>query len=194
MPGLCGTLSQRERDLIFMRLNEKQTKYVHTQLKGLKQRIFEEKLDNWQLIDFLDAGPFWRREPWFYCECGKAIRYQYIIRNKETGEVKKIGMSHIQMHTGITPEQAREFRRAIMEIYDELGELLWKFNTGWSLEDEGIQHIPTDLEVPEYIQETLDLGLPLSYLQLCILKVMIYNHQSGRVSRIFGEERLKKVF
>lgn len=187
------TLTQYERDIIFAELNGNQRKYIHEQLREAKQRAFAMKLEKWHLIDFLDAGPFWKRNPWF-CECGKPIRYQYIIRNNVTGKVKKLGMSHLQEHTGVTLHKAKEIRKAIKEIYEELDELLWKYNSGWSLEVEGIMNFPTGMEIPDYIQETLNLGFPLSYVQVILLRIMIYHYYKDRIRRFKKEERLKNVY
>ena len=183
-------LSQSERDEIVETLTDDQKKFILEKLKRGRKTLFANVLaknkaghlvdvgtndivDQWVFIDYLDAGPQWRVSSNLYCECGRLLRYQYIVRNGKTNEVMKFGINHFEEHTGIPSELAREIVKGINRIDYEMDEVLIKIRTHWTLGSEGIDHIPTDVIIPEDIKEHFEHDIPLLERQLIRLKDQI---------------------
>ncbi|GGA80526.1 DUF3895 domain-containing protein [Ornithinibacillus halotolerans] len=207
------TLTQRERDALLAQLNEEQRKFVHELLKRGKRTAFANVLakekagvladgnmeivaDQWELMDYLDAGPNWQQNSQLYCECGRPLRYQYVVQNNVTGEIKRFGMTHFQEHTGISPQLAREIVKGIERIDYELDEILQKFSYGWSLTDVGLVSIPKEIELPRDIGEQLNLELPLLDRQVNRVKQRIADYwkekKRKRVEELLREEVIHK--
>lgn len=178
MNGQTGHLTQAERDDLKAQLNEGQLAFVKDYLKRGRRTAFanvlakdkaasiaEEELgavaEQWELIDYIDAGPRWRENKSLFCECGRPLRYQYILENKKTGDMKKFGRDHFQEHTGIPASLAKKIVKGIEKIDYEMDEVLLKLVNGWTLADEGIGTIPSGMEIPRDIQQHFDVGLPL---------------------------------
>lgn len=118
-------LTQDERDELLQHLDERQRTFINEYLKRGRKTVFanvlakgkggdvpdedvEQVASQWELIDYIDAGPGWRKKPQLFCECGRPLRYQYVVLNKETSEVKKFGINHFEEHVGIPPHLVKE--------------------------------------------------------------------------------------
>ncbi|MGR9635250.1 hypothetical protein ACU82A_30120 [Bacillus cereus] len=77
----------------------------------------------WTLLDFIDAGTI---SDELKCECGRSLRYQYIVKNLSTGKVLKFGKSHFQEHTNIPADIVKEVINGMLQIDYELDEILIK--------------------------------------------------------------------
>lgn len=126
---------------------------------------------DWELLDYLDAGPNWQNNSSLYCMCGRKLRYQYVVQNRKTNDIVRFGRDHFREHTGIPPRLANQIIKGITEIDYELDEILLKINDGWTLADEGIGQIPASL--PNDIQAHLDYEIPLLGRQISRLKKLI---------------------
>ncbi|MBD5807516.1 hypothetical protein DTK66_10590, partial [Lactobacillus sp. M31] len=51
-----------------------------------------------------------------YCDCGRRLKNQFILRSKTTGRRLLLGISHFQQHASIPPRVAREIQAGINEI------------------------------------------------------------------------------
>lgn len=186
-------LTQSQRDKIKANLDEKQKTFIQSYLKRGRKTVFAnvlavEKAGNtdradiekiasmWEFHDYIDAGPNWNVVPRLYCECGRALRYQYIVLNKKTKELKKFGINHFEEHVGIPPHLVREIKNGIERIDYEQDELLTKIANGWTLSDEGISNIPDRVEIPKDIQLHFDYNVPLLKPQIYRLKALISNY------------------
>src|SRR5690625_28421 len=183
-------LSQSERDEIFETLTEGQKRFVTEKLKRGRKTLFANVLakskaghlvdveandfaSKWEFIDYLDAGSGWRINSKLFCECGRKLRYQYIVRNSKTNEVMKFGINHFEEHTGIPSELAREIVKGIERIDYEMDEVLIKIRNNWTIQSEGIDHIPSTVIIPKDITEHLEYDIPLLKRQLIRLKEQI---------------------
>ena len=145
----------------------------------------EKVANRWELQNYLDAGPNGKKNPQLFCECGRPLRYQYIVENKETNEFKKFGITHFEEHIGIPPNLVKEIVKGIEKIDYEGDEILTKIATGWKLSDEGIKNLPVELEIPRDIQQHFDYLIPLLERQVQRLKRLL--------SEVFQEkERQRK--
>lgn len=198
-------LTQNERNSIMTTLNEKQQDFLHNLLKRSRRTHFANILakgkagaegtteiaKQWEFIVYLDAGENWRLESELYCECGIKLRYQYVVKNNITKEIKKFGSSHFEQHTGIPAELAREIKKGFDKIDYELDEILSKINAGWTLVDEGIDVIPKEIDIAEDIQKHFDYQIPLLDRQVKRLQDNLskFFHQQAEVKRIQQFER-----
>lgn len=118
-------LSKRERDNILQTLPDEQQHFLATFLKRGKKTAFanimakekaghstnsEEIAEQWEFVDYIDAGPDWNARSTLYCECGRKLRYQYIVKNLKTEEIKKFGIDHFEEHTGIPGSLANKIK------------------------------------------------------------------------------------
>ncbi|UAL47992.1 hypothetical protein K7887_03220 [Sutcliffiella horikoshii] len=100
-------LSQSERDSLLETLSEPQKEFIVHFMKRGKRTQFsnliakwkaetksgegaEDTASNWELIDYIDAGPDWSAAG-LQCECGRKLRRQYIVSNTITGVTHKFG-------------------------------------------------------------------------------------------------------
>lgn len=207
-------LSQGVRDGMLSALNDQQRTFLESFLKRGKRTIFgnvlakekagnssvaEEFAEQWELLDYIDAGPDWRTESSLFCECGRQLRCQYVIKNNETEELKRFGITHFEEHTGIPPQLALQIKKGMTSIDYELDEILTKLEEGWELADEGIEHIPDEIHMPSDIQNHMDHGIPLLDRQLIRLNALIATKQAevqlkaaAERERRAIEERMKR--
>ncbi|MCT2535213.1 DUF3895 domain-containing protein [Aquibacillus koreensis] len=177
-------LSQSERDRLMESLTDNQKGFIQEYLKRGRRTVFANVLatekageeaegviaEKWEFEDYLDAGSSWQSSSTLYCECGRKLRYQYRVKNLETGELKKFGIKHFEEHTGIPPQLAKEIVSGIEKIDYEMDEILLKIYQYWTLADEGITEIPVSIEVPKDIQLHFDHDMPLLERQVRRLK------------------------
>jgi hypothetical protein len=180
-------LEVTERDELLNRLTNVQKDFLEIYVKRGKKTAFastlafdkgimlpdsaaveemEMLLDEWILEDFIDNGFVNSNTP---CECGKPLRYQYIVRNLSTNQIRRFGLTHFEEHTGLPASVISMIKKGFMKIDYELDELLTKIRDGWSLHDY-VFDIPNDLKLPKDIQSHLDADIPLLERQLTRLK------------------------
>ncbi|MDR0136712.1 DUF3895 domain-containing protein [Metabacillus idriensis] len=183
-----------ERAEILEELTEEQRVYLLERLKRGKRTLFsnelvkskgtyigsEQELDreinDWEFIELLDGGLGNRP---FRCECGMPLRYQYIVKNTETGEIKKFGKDHFEFHTGIPASVVKEIIKGFTQIDFELDEILYKVMNGW--DQKVLSEAKTmGIDLPEEVQDLLDLDLPLLDRHINRLYRMILKKKAGR--------------
>ncbi|MBS4197042.1 DUF3895 domain-containing protein [Lederbergia citri] len=196
-------LSRSEKDLIFDSLTPEQKEFIQHHVKRGKKTAFanvmatdkgmvipehadldeaEMLLDEWILEDYIDNG---FTNPETPCECGRPLRYQYIVRHKVTNEIRRFGIEHFKEHTGFLPEIISEIRKGFNVIDYEMDELLLKFKNNWKLREE-IPFLADDFEIPEEFQSYLDIDLPLLDKHIEKLKKLIREHmEQVREQRTF---------
>lgn len=64
-----------------------------------------------------------------YCECGLELRYQYVIKSKNNDEVKTLGVTHFEQHTGVPPAVANKVRSGLQRIDRWLDDILIQYPT-----------------------------------------------------------------
>ncbi len=126
-----------ERDIIFNGLSDEQQEYLRTFLKRGKQASFSSVLarlkggeseddaehisTQWILIDYIDAGEVSHD---YLCECGRPLRYQYVVKNLVTDKILKFGKNHFEEHTGLSSEIVSAVIKGMHKIDKELDEIL----------------------------------------------------------------------
>ncbi|QNG59372.1 DUF3895 domain-containing protein [Bacillus sp. PAMC26568] len=180
-----------ERTEILDSLTEDQRSYLLDQMKRGKRTLFSNELarskgtyrgsdqeldreiQEWEFIELLDGGLGNRP---YRCECGMPLRYQYIVKNTETGEIKKFGKDHFEFHTGIPASVVKDIIKGFTQLDFELDEILYKVLNGW---DSMILTLAKEFEIdlPQEIQDHIFLKLPLLDRQISRLSRMVYKEK-----------------
>lgn len=188
-------LSKTERDQIFSMMNSAQQTFLMDELKRGKRTTFanilardkgdvitenmmldevESLLGEWRLLDVIDAGPAYKHiKPPYKCQCGKVLRYQYIIEHLSTKEIRKFGIVHFEEHTGFPPQVIKEITQGFEKIDYELDEILTKYVQNWTLQLD----FPEGFMLPEEIMKAIGLRLPLLDRQVAKLSVKIREYK-----------------
>ncbi|MGE8203864.1 hypothetical protein ACQKP0_04805 [Heyndrickxia sp. NPDC080065] len=185
--------NSQQRNKLLSSLEENPRKFLLEKMKRGKRTVFsnelakgkgtfsgsdqelEKEIQQWEFIDLLDGGQGNRP---YCCECGMSLRYQYIVKNLETGEIKKFGKNHFEFHTGIPSNIVKDIIKGFERIDYELDEILFKVENGW---DSTIvtKAIALKIDIPEDIQEHILLALPL------------LDRQMSRLHRLVREKELE---
>lgn len=176
-------LSKEQRDEIFGTLAIQQKEFIQQHVKRGKKTVFanimakdkglalsehvtneelELLLDEWVLEDYIDNGFV---NPETKCECGRPLRYQYIVRHKGTNKVRRFGISHFEEHTGISEAIVREITKGFYEIDYEMDDLLIKIHEDWNI-NMVIQNIPEGFALPNDIKAHIQADVPLLNRQI----------------------------
>lgn len=181
----------------------KKTKFANVIARNMQVPFFDDDLSDqefealgleWILIDVKDAGENWNVTKELKCECGRTLRYQYIVKNTVTQDILKFGNDHFEEHTKISESIVREIKNGFKVIDYELDELLSKIRDGWIFS----LTIPDGLEIPSDIGDQLKLNLPLLDRQEIKLKSFIFNfieqqEREGIISNQQHDERHSSV-
>jgi hypothetical protein len=180
-------LEKDERESLLSLLTETQRTFIKEHVKRSKKTVFanemakdkgmilpegvsiedlEPLLDEWILENYIDNGFVNPDTP---CECGRPLRYQYIVKHKSTNEVRRFGITHFEEHTGIPAEIVNAIKKGFSVIDYEMDELLMKIREGWQLENISL-FIPSDFSYPSDVQSHLDHDVPLLDRQVKKLK------------------------
>uniref|UniRef100_UPI003F49938A DUF3895 domain-containing protein n=1 Tax=Bacillus multifaciens TaxID=3068506 RepID=UPI003F49938A len=187
---MVTTLSKEEREGILSSVSSKQKEFIQEHVKRGKKTVFanimakdkgivlsdhatneelEMLLDEWILEDYIDNGFV---NPETKCECGRPLRYQYIVKHKRTNELRRFGISHFEEHTSIPSAVVQNIKKGFYEIDYEMDELLYKIHNNWNL-NKVIPNIPDGYIVPKDIEMYLEAEVPLLDRQIKRLKEQI---------------------
>ncbi|WP_338450103.1 DUF3895 domain-containing protein [Niallia oryzisoli] len=195
--------TSQQRDARLNTLTEDQRLYLIEKLKRGKRTVFsnelakgkgtylgsdqdlEREIEQWEFIDLLDGGEGNRP---YRCECGMSLRYQYIVKNTRTGEIKKFGKNHFEFHTGIPATIVKDIIKGFEQIDYELDEILYKLENGW---DRSIikKIIDYKIEIPLEIYKQLQLRLPLLDKQMNKLSRFVREKEE----ELHKQEYMKKL-
>ena len=127
-------LKQEERDDLYRLLSSEQKEFVKHHVKRGKKTKFanvmaemkgaflpeeteveeiERFVDDWILDNYIDNGEVSPDTP---CECGRPLRYQFIIKHIKTGEMLRLGKTHFREHTNFSPDIVRKIIQGFYEI------------------------------------------------------------------------------
>lgn len=190
MGVIMKILPVEERDHIFKTLTLRQKTFIQQHVKRGKKTVFanvmakdkgivipehatnkeiEYLLDEWVLEDYIDNGFINPETP---CECGKPLRYQYIVRHKSTNETRRFGKTHFKEHTGIPSSIVAEILKGFDALDYEMDELLIKLQSDWSV-NTALSYIPENFIFTKDIKEHIENDVPLLERQLKRLKNQI---------------------
>ena len=133
-------------------------------------------LDKLEFVDYIDHG---ERTKDVRCMCNTPLRYEYIVKNRHTGDTISFGKTHFERHTQIPSNIVSGIVRGIDNLDYELDEMLYKIMNGW---DAWILSAVEEyaIEVPKDIEEQLELSLPLLDKQIDSLRVTVEEEVTQR--------------
>jgi hypothetical protein len=202
-------LTIEERESLLSLLTEQQRTFILEHVKRGKKTTFanemakdkglvlptdasiediEVLLDEWVLEDYIDNGFINPETP---CECGRPLRYQYIVKHKSTEEVRRFGITHFEEHTGIPAEIVNAIKKGFSVIDYEMDELLLKIKSNWSLDEENLL-IPDGFIFPKEIRIHLDNHVPLLDRHIQYLRKLVSQFRDERESIKRDVPELKK--
>lgn len=178
----------------------KKTNWLNVWAKKLGRELTEEELKSpdqtmqkyleWRLIGYEDSL---RVNPNTKCECGRALRYRYTVENINTKKTYKLGIVHLQDHTGMSPELVKAITQGLKKIDLERDEILTKVIDDWTMPFS----LPSKFEIPPDIANQLEIGLPLLERQVAKLYKLAYGseipHTRGMIRPRFKFEPLKET-
>lgn len=189
-------LTKEERDDYLKSLTPEQNEFIHNHVRRGKKTTFanlmakdkgivlpddtdsveiEHLLEGWVLVDYIDNGFV---NPEMQCECGRPLRYQYIVKHNQSNEIRTFGINHFEEHTGISADIVKDIKSGFQKIDYEMDDLLVKHHQRWSLEEE-LPYIPEDYSYPKDMQKHLDAKVPLLDRQIHRLKQQILSFEMG---------------
>lgn len=154
---------KRGKKTVFANVMAKQKGFVLPE--NVASNNIEKLLNEWILEDYIDSGFVNPETP---CECGRPLRYQYVVRHLTTNATLKFGITHFEEHMNLPSEIVSEVKKGFLQIDYELDELLQKVESGWSLE-KNIGTLPGDFELKDNFKQSLDIGIPLLDRQIKLL-------------------------
>lgn len=189
-------LQQQERDRLMESLSAPQRDYIQHFVKRGKQTAFarelaaskgvqitptmsdkevEQFIDDWLLMDYIDAGPNYREHQQYRCQCGRTLRHVYVVRHQRTGEQIRFGKEHFEEHTMIPAHCVKAILDGFQSVDYEMDELLVKMSDGWRF-DATFPMMPDSFVIPRDIGEAVALGMPLLDRQVATLRRLLREH------------------
>jgi hypothetical protein len=204
-------LTVDERESLLSLLTDQQRTFILEHVKRGKKMIFanemakdkglvlpteastediEMLLDEWVLEDYIDNGFINPETP---CECGRPLRYQYIVKHKSTNEIRRFGITHFEEHTGIPAEIVSAIQKGFSAIDYEMDDLLSKIKNNWSLDDTKL-FVPDGFIFPKEIRNHLDNQVPLLDRHIQHLRKLVSQFRDERESIKQDVPKVKKAF
>ena len=143
-PMFCDEIFDKNKKAQkLLSLSKKKQKFIQEQHKYQLRSYFLNHnysfSTKWEFIG-LKVDPYYRQGKKSYhlkCDCGRSLKYQYVVQSVKTGKRLKLGISHFKDHLNITDELANEIKRNIHKVDLAINELLWLETSGYKF--------PTDL-------------------------------------------------
>lgn len=159
----------RERHEIYVRLTKNQRKLIDEHRKYLIRSEFLRdsylKTSDWEFQD-LKIDSFYPHEhpnqKKLYCKCGRRLKYQYLIKSKETGETIGLGIQHFKDHLNIPQEVASEITDRLNNVDLGLDELLWLKRQGTEFPEELWVNYAYYLNSCQLSNKTYEVNVPLA--------------------------------
>lgn len=132
------TLTAARRDQILSQLNEDQIAALSeftrfTILSKFHTRHYLHNTD-WHLTGMVVDPWYHRAHPHrgenLYCDCGRRLKNQFILRSRSTGRELKLGITHFQQHASIPMAVAQEIQAGINEVHLYMDSILLSYAAG----------------------------------------------------------------
>ncbi|VFA57536.1 Uncharacterised protein [Enterococcus hirae] len=170
-------LNQIQRDRILGKMTELQRNVLFEyKLKDRKNYFLNQiylKDTDWEFIDYKESLHYHdkdvSKEERFFCQCGREIKYQCVLRSKKNGDLLNLSLHHLEKHTSIPKNIAKEIEQGILEFDEVLDGILQKFDKGERFPQwykEFYQEHQCKLQISETYQERIrmfmSVNLPIS--------------------------------
>ncbi|MBU9721612.1 MULTISPECIES: hypothetical protein [Bacillaceae] len=157
--------NQRRRDKWFEALAKRKGIIINAQTTDEEKR---EAIDDWELVEVLDGG---KGNTPYRCECGRQIRFQYIVSHASKTISYKLGSTCIEHYTGLSADVVKDVEKGIFQINTKRDEILLKIN-GNQLTNLS-RYIDKGIEIQENILQQVELGIPLMDGQIDALETQL---------------------
>lgn len=125
------TLTVKNRQEIYQRLTKPQRELIEKHKKYKMGSFFLEKqylkAEEWDFHTLnVDENYNQKLKKYhLYCQCGKPVKYQFVLKSKTTNEKIHLGITHFTDHLGVTPAVASEIKKGLNQVDLALDEILW---------------------------------------------------------------------
>ncbi len=125
------TLTVRNRQEIYQRLTKPQRALIETHKKYqmgsffLKHHYLIDEAWQFETVNIDENYNRKLKRYHLFCQCGKAVKYQFVLTSKKTQEKIALGITHFSDHLGVSVEVASEIKKGINHVDIALDELLW---------------------------------------------------------------------
>jgi hypothetical protein len=158
-------LSNAERAKRIKKLTKEQKEALFSSISITHKSEFANILashkgtEKWEFSKYIDHG---ERLPYVKCECGRTLRYEFVLSHKESKNERSLGINHLQEELNIPEEIAKEVYKKIHTINYDLDEILEKYKEGWSLSPYIESYIKySNINIRMDIKLLIDVQLPL---------------------------------
>lgn len=132
------TLTNHQRNKILKQLTAKQVQSLsdftrYTLLSNFHTHHYLKQTD-WQFVGIV-VDPYYHRDHChqgenLYCDCGRRLKNQFILRSKMTGKQLVLGINHFQQHASIPLQIIREIKAGINRINIYRDQILLAYQRG----------------------------------------------------------------
>ncbi|MFC0476925.1 hypothetical protein ACFFHF_17110 [Robertmurraya beringensis] len=176
---IMSSLSEDQRSYIIKHTKQsKKSKWIETLAKkkgivlseNMSLEVVEDKLDEWMLVDVLDGG--YGNRP-YECECGKSLRFQYIVYHKGDDKTYKLGETCFEHYTDLQPEVLKDILKGFHHVDLERDEILLKLKQ--KRYPDLTKYLVID-SIPAELKKQIQLLIPLSNSQLGNIQHLMNEH------------------
>lgn len=131
-------LTREQRRTLWQALTPLQQETLQSVKKYQMQSFFlTENLlkdDEWLFVDFRENPHFPNgvEKSKLYCQCGRELKYQFVLVSKNTGEKLALGSTHFAQHTGIDPKVAQQVQAGVHQLDRGIDLILLSIDRGLS--------------------------------------------------------------
>ncbi|MGF2146035.1 hypothetical protein ACQUEF_11740 [Vagococcus fluvialis] len=162
-------LTIKERLEIYSRLNKQQRNLIDDHRKFLIRSEFLKdsylKASDWEFVDLKIDEKYpdvHKKEHMLYCECGRRLKYQYIVKSKEKQTLMTLGIQHFKDHLNIPQQVATEITQRLNNVDFALDELLWLKRLGIEFPKELWENYAFFIYANQFSNSQLSLNLNLA--------------------------------
>lgn len=124
------TYDNNERKSLFQQLTKPQQELINQQKKYQVRSLFLQNqylfTSDWEFVRLNIDDDYERgKRSQLKCDCGRPLKYQFVIESKQTGQAVHLGIQHFKDHLGIPQGVAEEIKKGVAHVDLALDELLW---------------------------------------------------------------------
>lgn len=144
--------------------------YKREQLNSLFLTKNYLKDSDWTFVAFHE-NPFYHtnmsEQTRLYCQCGRELKYQYVLVSQKTGESIKLGAVHFSQHIGVDPKIAAQVHQGLHTIDRGLDKILIQVAKGQGFPEKSFRRFTLirEHDLPQNLLERIQafrkVNLPL---------------------------------
>ncbi len=124
------TYDNNERKSLFQQLTKPQQELINQQKKYQVRSLFLQNqylfTSDWEFVRLNIDDDYERgKRSQLKCDCGRPLKYQFVIESKQTGQEVHLGIQHFKDHLGIPQSVAEDIKKGVAHVDLALDELLW---------------------------------------------------------------------